>query len=217
MVQELYWDNPVGQSFHYLCCLPKGYDAAKKYPLVFFLHGAGERGPEDGSKLENVYKYFWFDRARRGEEFPCVLIGPQCPDDKYWGCYTESLNRFLDHVIAAYAVDPERISLTGLSMGGTGTWHWSIANPERFAAIAPVCGTGICWYGERLVRKPVWAFHGDVDDVVPPEESLQMVKSVNKRGGHAKLTLFHNVGHDAWTNAYAGTELLNWLLEQKLE
>lgn len=216
MISELYWENPCGQSFRYLCYLPKEYDPSKKYPAVLFLHGAGERGPEDGSKLEYVYRYFWFDRARQGEDFPCIMIGPQCPDDKYWGCYTESLNRFLDDLLETYAIDPKRVCLTGLSMGGTGTWHWSIANPERFAAVAPVCGTGIYWYGERLVDKPVWAFHGDIDDVVPPEESLQMVKSVNMRGGHAKMTLFHNVGHDSWTQAYAGTKLLDWFMERSL-
>ena len=216
MVKELFWENPYGKDFHYLCYLPKDYDASKKYPLVFFLHGAGERGNEDGSELELVYRYFWFDRARKGEDFPCIMVGPQCPREKYWGCYVESLNRFLDFVISEYAVDTDRISLTGLSMGGTGTWHWSLGNPERFAAVAPVCGTGVYWYGEKLVNKPVWAFHGDVDDIVPPEESLQMVKSINKRGGHAKLTLFHNVGHDAWVGAYKGRELLDWMMEKSL-
>ena len=217
MVKELFWNNPCGQSFHYLCYLPKDFDPAKKYPLVFFLHGAGERGNEDGSELEYVYRYFWIDRARKGEDFPCVMVAPQCPREKYWACYMESLNRFLDFAIDEYAVDTDRIYLTGLSMGGTGTWHWSMGNPERFAAVAPVCGTGVYWYGEKLINKPVWAFHGDVDETVPPEESLQMVKSVNKRGGHAKLTLFHNVGHDAWVGAYKGTELLDWMLAQRLK
>ena len=100
-------------------------------------------------------------------------------------------------------------------MGGTGTWLWAMANPERFAAIAPVCGTGICWYGEALRQVPVWCFHGDKDDTVPLDESVRMVERVNERGGSARLTVFEGVGHDSWERAYAGSALVDWLLSHR--
>ena len=211
-IEKCYFDNPCGKSFHYLKYLPADYDPQKKYPLVVFLHGAGERGKPDGSELDIVKVHFWFSRAAKGEEFPFVMVAPQCTTEDYWGAYIESLNKFLDAVLAENAVDDRRVYLTGLSMGGTGTWLWSLANPERFAAIAPVCGTGVAWYGGKLKDKPVWAFHGDVDDAVPPSCSLEMVRSINQNGGHALLTLYPGVGHNAWDGAYAGSELMNWML-----
>lgn len=217
MIEEKYWDNPFGKSFHYVTYLPKDYDPSVKYPMVFFMHGAGERGPEDGSKIDELYKYGWLERAKKyGEDFPCIIVAPQCPYDKIWTCYFESLNRFLDFLLENYAVDPKRVYLTGLSMGGTGSWHWSLINPERFAAVAPICGTGIYWDAWALINKPVWAFHGDIDSLVPPEESLQMVKSINSKGGHAKLTIYNNVDHSSWIYAYEGHELLDWMLAQSL-
>ena len=217
MVEKLFWENPKGQSFHYLRYLPRDLKPGEKRPLVIFLHGAGERGPADGSELDRVLRYFWLGRAAGGEEFPFLMLAPQCPDGKYWGSYIESLNRFLDEALRTLPADAGRVSLTGLSMGGTGTWLWGLSDPERFSAFAPVCGTGVVWYGEQLVRKPVWAFHGDLDEIVPPEESLSMIRSINRRGGNAHLTLFHGVGHDAWVGAYEGSTLMVWLTEKRLE
>ena len=213
MITEAYWDNPKGKSFYYVKYLPKDYDPAKKYPLVFFLHGAGERGNDTPEHIDLVYRYFWLNRAKDGEDFPFIMAAPQCPNTNYWGAYIESLNGFLDFLISDNSVDTSRIYLTGLSMGGTGTWLWSLANPERFAAIAPVCGTGVAWYGERLVNKPVWAFHGDIDTVVPTACSLEMVTGINKHGGNAKLTLLPGVGHNAWDAAYEGNMLMDWMLQ----
>lgn len=216
MVEQMYFSNPAGKDFHYLRYLPKDYDPAQKYPLVVFLHGYGECGPEDGSDMEQLFHYFWFGRARDGEDFPCIMVAPQCQKEHYWGSYIESLNRFLDAVIEENAVDTARVYLTGLSMGGTGTWLWGLGNPERFAAIAPVCGTGVCWFGFMLKDTPVWAFHGDQDDIVPVDESVRMVSKVVANGGNAKLTLLHGVGHDAWVEAYKGRTLLDWLLSHHL-
>ncbi len=217
MTEKLFWENPKGQSFHYLRYIPRDLEPGEKRPLVFFLHGAGERGPEDGSELDRVFRYFWLGRAEKGEEFPFLMLAPQCPDGKYWGSFLESLNRFLDEALQTLPADEKRVSLTGLSMGGTGTWLWALSDPERFSAFAPVCGTGVYWYGGQLIHKPVWAFHGDVDEVVPPEESLSMIRSINKRGGKARLTLFHGVGHDSWVGAYEGDVLMKWLTEKSLE
>lgn len=136
------FDNRNGQGFYYYEYLPENY-GKENLPLVVFLHGAGEAGNADGTEIEKVNRYGFGKKIKREKEYPFAFVSPQCPRNKYWGCYIESLNLFLDHVIRDLKVDPKRVYLTGLSMGGTGTWLWSIANPERFAAVVPVCGTGV--------------------------------------------------------------------------
>ena len=206
------WISDVFYNFGYLQYLPQGYDPNKKYPLVFFLHGAGERGED----LELAARHGFLKHVRESEkEYPFILVAPQCPADRYWGCYTESLLAFLDHLCDSLPVDRERVYLTGLSMGGTGTWMLAMADPDRFAAIAPVCGSGIYWYGGALVKLPVYMYHGDCDEIVPIYESVSMLKSINKRGGDAKLEICYGVGHNAWDVAYAGDKLTEWLLCHK--
>jgi predicted peptidase len=151
-----------------------------------------------------------------GAEYPFLFVAPQCPQGKFWGCYTESLLAFLDDICQTLPVDPDRVYLTGLSMGGTGTWMLAMADSERFAAIAPICGSGIYWYGEALVKTPVMVYHGDCDDIVPIYDSVEMVKSVNRRGGNAQIKILYGVGHNAWEEAYRGDELYTWLLSHKL-
>ena len=215
MLKRLREDRAVTRrlSFPYVLALPQDYDALpdKRWPLVVMLHGAGERGDD----YDVLCRHGFLRRAAAGEEFPFLLAAPQCPADKYWGGYIESLNDFLDGLLDRLRGDADRVYLTGLSMGGTGTWLWAMANPERFAAIAPVCGTGICWYGEALRQVPVWCFHGDKDDTVPLDESVRMVERVNERGGSARLTVFEGVGHDSWERAYAGSALVDWLLSHR--
>jgi len=206
------WKSDVYFNFQYVKYLPKDYDENKKYPLVFFLHGAGERGDD----LDVASRHGFMQHVRdEGKEYPFIFVAPQCPFDKYWGCYTESLLAFLEDICSTLPVDRERVYLTGLSMGGTGTFMLAMAAPEKFAAIAPVCGSGIYWYGEMLVDIPVFMYHGDCDDIVPIQGSIEMLNSINKRGGNAKLTILYGVGHEAWEAAYAGDELANWLLRHK--
>ena len=206
------WTSDVFYNFHYVKYLPKDYDESKKYPLVFFLHGAGERGDD----LDVASRHGFMKHVREsGKEYPFIFIAPQCPFDKYWGCYTESLLAFLDDICDTLPIDRERIYLTGLSMGGTGTWMLAMADPARFAAIAPVCGSGIYWHGTVLVDMPIFMYHGDCDDIVPIQESTAMLTSINKRGGDAKLKICYGIGHDAWDIAYDGDELVNWLLSHK--
>ena len=213
MYEKRHWSNPSGQSFHYLQALPEG---GGRRPLLVHLHGAGERGNEDGGELDRIALHGYFERIAKGESLPVMMVAPQCPDGRYWGGMIESLNKFLDFLLDDLNADPARVYLTGLSMGGTGAWLWALDRPERFAAVAPVCGTGVCWYGFQLAHTPVWAFHGDLDDTVPPTESLNMVSAINRRGGNARLTLLHGVGHAAWNAAYGNNELLDWLLAQSL-
>lgn len=216
MIEKCFWQNsiPGRQSFGYLKALPPDFDCTKKYPLLVFLHGSGECGDDVELVRFNGPLRFGDDGNDMTRSF--IIVAPQCPEDKYWGCFQESLNDFLDSLIKELPVDSSRIYLTGLSMGGTGTWLWALSNPERFAAIAPVCGCGIPWYAGRLCDMPVWAFHGDKDDAVDVSGSIQMTEAVNRCGGDAKLTLYGGVGHNCWVQAYGTPELYEWLLSHKL-
>lgn len=206
------WNTDKYYSFQYVKYLPKDYDPQKKYPLVFFLHGAGERGDDLDEAMRHGYmKYV----REEGREYPFVFIAPQCPKNKYWGCYTESLIAFLDAIIAELSVDEKRVYLTGLSMGGTGTWMLAMACPEKFAAIAPVCGSGICWYGIALKELPVYAYHGDCDTTVPVAESVNMISRVNANGGQAQIKILYGMGHDSWKVAYGDDELWQWMLKHR--
>lgn len=206
------WTHEIYHNFGYVKYLPKGYDETKKYPLVVFLHGAGERGED----LELICKHGFMKHVREsGKEYPFIFIAPQCPLRKYWGCYTESLLAFLDDICKELPVDPDRVYLTGLSMGGTGTWMLAMADPERFAAIAPVCGSGIYWNTGYVSNIPIMMYHGDCDETVPIQNSIEMLKSVNQRGGNAQIKICYGVKHNAWDMAYAGDELTDWLLSHK--
>ncbi len=197
--------------FDYLLYTPENWDKSKKFPLLVFLHGAGERGDD----IAFAGRYGPFKYAAEGKNYPFVMVAPQCKSNKYWGNYLESLDLFLDDIIEKYNIDEKRIYLTGLSMGGTGTWHWLMASPERFAAAAPVCGTGICWYACRIAHKPIWVTHGTADTVVPYDESLRMVEFLKKYGGEPILTTLEGVGHNAWDYAYTD-ELTDWFLKHSL-
>lgn len=214
MYEKLYCEIDGGENFHYLKYTPQ-MDSNEKKPLLIFMHGAGERGNRDGSELDRAAYHGYFKDVANGKEFPFMMVAPQCPRNEYWGSYIESLNRFLDRIIAENNIDTERIYLTGLSMGGTASWLWGLSNPDRFAAIAPVCGEGINWYAKKLINTPIRAFHGDIDDAVSPHESLEMVSSINRNGGHAELVLLHGVKHNAWEYAY-NDDLVKWFIKHKL-
>ena len=213
MLNQKLFKNRTGQDFLYLQYTPQTNDNNPK-PLVVYLHGAGERNDITNNDMSIMKTMGLLNQINNEKTFPFYLVAPQCPLNKHWGCFIESLNSFLDYIIENNNIDTKRIYLTGYSMGGTGTWTWSISNPERFAAIIPVCGTGIYWYGEQLINMPTWVFHGDCDDIVPAYESLNMVNSINKRGGKAKITILQNVAHNAWDYSYSD-EVLNWLLSCK--
>ena len=184
------WESDRYFNFRYVKYLPKDYDENKKYPLVFFLHGAGERGDD----LDVAARYGYMQHVREdGAEYPFICIAPQCPHEKYWGCFTESLLAFLDYICDTLPIDTDRVYMTGFSMGGTGTWMLAMADPKRFAAIAPVCGSGICWYAGALKDIPIYMYHGDCDDIVPISESITMLSRVNAQGGDAKLKILYGV------------------------
>jgi predicted peptidase len=199
-------------SCNYLLYLPKGYgEQDQKWPLMLFLHGSGERGDD----LDLVKRHGPPKLVAEGKDFPFIIVSPQCPLGQWWPEKIDTLVALLDDVQSAYAVDPNRVYLTGLSIGGYGTWALACEHPDRFAAIAPICGGGEPFLADRLRDVPVWAFHGAKDPVVPVIESEVMVEAVRRAGGQAKLTIYPDAGHDAWTAAYNDPELYVWLLSHR--
>ena len=198
----------------YLLFLPSDYDAAsdKTWPLIVFLHGAGERG----SDLQKVKVHGIPKVAEQQADFPFIAVSPQCPVETWWGQHVDALNGLLDETLANYKVDERRVYLTGLSMGGYGTWAWSTAYPERFAAIAPVCGGGNPAKAVALRNMPTWVFHGARDTVVPLKRSQEMVDAMKVAGGDPKLTVYPDAGHDSWTESYANAKLYEWFLQHQL-
>jgi predicted peptidase len=195
----------------YLLHLPKDYKQQKSLPLVMFLHGAGERG----DNLNLVQKHGPPKLIEAGLEFPFILVSPQCPKDSWWTRELEPLKLLLDSLLKTYKVDKKRVYLTGLSMGGFGTFHLAGLYPKYFAALAPICGGGHGSFAENLKTIPTWAFHGDADEIVPVQESQRMIRAIKKAGGNAKLTTYKGVGHDSWTQTYDNPKFYEWLLSHK--
>ncbi len=183
----------------------------EKIPLIVQLHGAGERGSgrEDLEKVD----IHGFSKYLKNAEHSCIVIMPQCPEDTFWAARVESIVKFVEHLIKEFNVDEDRVYLTGLSMGGYGTWFTSMARPDLFAAIAPVCGGGMAWNAEVL-KMPIWAFHGADDTVVSPTQSDEMVSALRENGADVTYSRLEGIGHDVWENAY-NKELLEWLLSKK--
>ncbi len=176
---------------------------------MLFLHGAGERGDD----LELVKTLGLPAILDRQEEFSFIVVAPQCPQGDSWS--TAVLNALLDQVISTYSVDECRVYVTGLSMGGYGTWNLAVRYPHRLAAIAPICGGGVSLLAYRLKDLPIWAFHGAKDDVVPLSESEKMVDSVKESGGSVRFTVYPEAGHDSWTQTYDNPELYEWFLQHR--
>jgi predicted peptidase len=197
----------------YLLYLPAEYGKKEqKWPVILFLHGAGERGDD----LEKVKVHGPPKLVEAGKDFEFIIVSPQCPEGRWWPEKLDELKALLDEVEAGYEVDTHRIYLTGLSMGGFGSWSLACDSPERFAAVAPICGGGQWFLGRRLKDVPVWAFHGAKDPVVPLRLSQEMVDAINEAGGSAKLTVYPEAGHDSWTETYDNPELYKWFLEHRI-
>lgn len=207
-------DKQVTVKLKYLLYLPEGYDQdkEKKWPLMMFLHGAGERG-SDINKVKIHGPPKMVEKKDGKIEFPFILVSPQCPTDSWWEPF--SLNVLLDEIQANYRVDADRVYLTGLSMGGFGTWDLAMRYPDRFAAIAPICGGGNTVTTFRIKNIPAWVFHGDADPIVPVEMSDKMVEALKKMGADVKYTRYPGVQHDSWSETYANPELYKWFLSHR--
>ena len=195
----------------YLVYLPADYDKdkAKQWTLVIFLHGAGERG----SNVQLVRKNGLTQTLEQRGAVPYVMIAPQCPANTGWNVGT--LDKLLDQVLADYRVDKKRVVLTGLSLGGFGTWSWSGEHPERFAGLVPICGGGKSDKAAALKGMPIWAFHGDADSVVKFATGQAIVDAAKAAGADIKFTVYPGVGHNSWGKAYAEPELEAWILARK--
>ncbi len=193
----------------YLLSVPKDYDTKDSWPVVLFLHGSGERGDD----LELVKMHGPPKLINEGKDFPFIAVSPQCPRDHSWDPF--ALTILLNEVMKDYKVDEDRIYVTGLSMGGFGAWELAAYAPDRFAAIAPICGGGELRWAKRIKDVPIWAFHGAQDKGVPLERSQEMIDAITRHGGTPKLTVYPDAGHDSWTETYNNPEFYEWLLAQK--
>ena len=198
----------------YLVFLPKNfYSDTTAYPLMLFLHGAGERGYD----LNFVNRNGPTKLVEEGKDFPFIMVSPQCPLGQRWD--ENELSTLLDEIERIYRVDKSREYITGLSMGGEGTWKLIMLEPDRFAAAAPVCGrTGSSYLDAcKLKNLPIWVFHGAMDDVVSLDESVRMVKALEQCGNDVRFTIYPKANHNAWDETYNNEELYKWLLEHSLD
>lgn len=203
-------------SVNYVLQFPDDYKKEKHdWPLIVFLHGSGERG-NDLSKLSihGPLKY-----VENGNKLDAVILAPQCPEKQVWDM--DVLTTLIKEVVLKHRINFTRVYLTGLSMGGYGTWELALEHPEMFAAVAPICGRINYTFSEnasKLKDKPVWVFHGAKDEVVPIANSGKMVKALQNAGGNPKFTIFPEAGHDSWSKPYSNPDFYTWLLfqEQKI-
>lgn len=206
-------DVVVKTGYRYLLALPDGYqaEATRKWPLIVFLHGSGERG----DNLEALKKHGPPKLIAAGQKFPAIVASPQCETAHVWDPH--GVKALTDHLVKTLRVDPARIYLTGLSMGGFGTWDTALEYPDTYAAILPICGgAGVKFVmADRIKDLPVWVFHGARDPVVPLDNSERMVEALKKAGGKPKLTVYPDAKHDSWTATYDDPEVWKWLFEQK--
>jgi predicted peptidase len=226
--QPFVYKNGDNQSLPYRLLKPKDYDPHKKYPLVLFLHGAGERGADNKAQLQHVVWVFATKENR--EKYPCFVLVPQCPPDHKW-CDVDwfasthktpekpsgpmaMTMKVIAQLEKDYSIDTKRRYVMGLSMGGYGAWDAISRYPEMFAAAVPICGGGDESKAPLIARIPVWVFHGDKDGAVKVERSRNMVAALKKAGGSPKYTEYPGVGHDSWVPAAKEPELLPWLFRQ---
>jgi len=207
-LQRKTFDKEGKTKLDYLLYLPQGYDKnTKDVPLVLFLHGKGD-------KLTRMERGGLPKQVERKKDHPFILVAPECPGGRGWA--PRDLAPLLDDVSGTYRVDKDRVYVTGLSMGGFGTWSLAAAYPDRFAAIIPICGGGNPASARKIKDLPIWVFHGVKDDVVPITRSEAMVNALEKAGAKGvKFTKYPDAKHDSWSETYRNPKVWEWLLSQK--
>ncbi len=227
--EALEWKAPDGTVVHYRWHAPAKPEAGKTYPLVVFLHGAGERGDDNTAQLKHGVMPIIEGAEKLGE--PCFLIAPQCPAGRWWSPIDEKTMRLseagkpnalleavlalVDRSIKEQAVDPRRVYVTGISMGGYATWDLLVRAHGKIAAAVPICGGGDPSLAAGYKDIPIRAFHGDADSVVPPRTTREMIEALETAGGTPQATFYPGVGHDSWTATYANPEVIRWMFDQK--
>jgi predicted peptidase len=219
----------AGQSLPYQLLKPAHYDPKVSYPLVLFLHGAGERGEDNKAPLVHVVSIF--DTPENREKYPCFVVVPQCPLDQRWvevdwsepahdqpkepsGAMALTV-KLLESLPKEFSIDPKREYVLGISMGGFGTWDMIARYPEMFAAAAPICGGGDEKTAACIAKLPIWAFHGAADTVVKTDRSRHMIEALKKAGGEPRYTEYPGCGHNSWDLVVKEPALLSWLFAQK--
>ncbi len=227
MVQQ--YTGVGGQVLPYRLLKPEKIEAGQSYPLLLFLHGAGERGADNARQL--LHGVGAFATAENRRKYPCFVVAPQCPVDRRWvevdwGLPSHTMPKkpslplslafeLTDKLAAELPVDRRRLYITGLSMGGYGTWDAIVRRPQYFAAALPICGGGDTAQAPKLKDLPIWAFHGDRDPKVLPRRTTDMIDAIRQAGGTPKMTIYAGVEHDSWDPTYADPAVLDWLFAQK--
>jgi predicted peptidase len=230
---EKHWYIKAEDTLPYRLLLPQDYDTAKKYPLILFLHGAGERGNNNEAQLVHGASLFLRDSIRK--KYPAIVVFPQCPSTSYWSnvqfetdnnnnkrvfrfqekgeatVAMKMLINLIKEVQQKFNVDKKRYYVGGLSMGGMGTFELVKRNPKMFAAAFPICGGGNTKTANKLRRTNWWIFHGSKDDVVPPFLSQSMATALKQKGADVQLTLYPEANHNSWDAAFAEKNLMPWL------
>lgn len=219
------------EPFRYRLLKPAQVEPGKVYPLLLFLHGAGERGDDNVKQL--MYLPTWIAAPELRQKYDCFVLVPQCRAKRWWTLpralradkdadpYDPEIadigvaQAILSKTLSEEPIDAQRIYLTGISMGGYGSWALAAKHPTLFAAVVPICGGGRTEDAERLKDIPLWAFHGGADPVVPPDQSRQMIEAIQQAGGNPKYTEFEGVGHNSWTKAYRDEGTLEWMFQQR--
>lgn len=223
-----------GKAYQYKVYVPADWTKDKKWPVILYLHGAGERGDDNTSQT----RIGLGPALARQANLSSIVVLPQCSRGRWWPetDMRDLALAALNQSVAEFNGDPERIYLTGISMGGYGTWAIARTHPEKFAALAPVCGgvrppPGIpalsdtveataesdpyLAVAKRVAKTPVWVFHGDEDRSVPVTESRKMVEALKSVGGNVRYSEYAGVAHNSWDRAYAEPEFFLWLLSQR--
>lgn len=218
-----------GEQLNYRLLKPADFDPNKKYPLVIFLHGAGERGSDNAAQLKHCMAQFCTPEHR--QKYPCYVLAPQCPEGQKWADVDWSSDTpafpakvssslgltfaVVDSMLADAAIAKNRVYIAGLSMGGYGTWDALARRPELFAAAIPICGGGDVETVGAFKDIPLWCFHGADDRAVDVERSRTMIAALKAAGGEPRYTEYPGVGHDSWTQTFANEETFQWLFAQK--
>ena len=229
MFEARTYADPQGGKRLYRLLKPEDYDPQQKYPLVLFLHGAGERGDDNEAQLVWGMKDFAAEEIRRN--YPCFVVAPQCPAEEQWVDVPWSADRhtmpekpepalrraieLVGELQQEFSIDPARLYITGLSMGGFGVWDAIQRHPRLFAAAAPICGGGDPAHAEKIAHLPIWAFHGEKDAAVKPGRSREMIEAIKAAGGEPRYTEYPGVGHNSWSPTYANPDLYAWLFAQR--
>ena len=203
----MYFETGNFDGMNYLICYPSDYKEGEKYPVLLNLHGAGTRE----ITLEECKEGESFAQISASASDKLIIVSPHCTRDSWYDIF-ETLIRFANWLPTAPFTDPDRLYLMGTSMGGYAAWQLAMSQPQLFAAMIPICGGGMYWNASRLVNVPVWAFHGAKDTVVYPEESEKLISKLQKKGAEAKLTIYPENGHNAWSDTFSNPEVFTWLL-----